>query len=146
MGDLAARYMSYRKKPEESLSANEAKALERLQLEAEAHGATLHSKGHGGLPPSMVLGVMRRDQWRCKRCGQSSDLSVHHKGGVVSSRYISRLGHKNVPSALAVICHACHDAIHDKAREEGIDSSQVLAEGDVGTRHDHGQPLAHPKT
>lgn len=146
MGDLAARYMQHRKKPEPQLSDNEAKALKRLQSEAAAQGATLHSKGYGGIPPSMVLGLMRRDEWRCKRCGTQEDLSVHHKGGVVSSKWISRIGHRNQPNALAVICHSCHDDIHDKAREEGIDSSQVLAEADVGGEHDHGQPVAHPKT
>lgn len=146
MGDLAARYMSYRKKPEPGLSANEAKALERLQAEAQAHGVTLHSKGYGGLPPSMVLGLMRRDEWRCKRCGTDQDLTVHHKGGAVTSRWISRIGHRNQPNALAVVCHPCHDAIHDEARAEGVDSSQVLAEADQGTEHDHGQPLANPKT
>lgn len=130
MGELAARFMQYRKKPQPKLSPTEAKALERLQAEAEVQGATLHSKGQGGLPPSMVLGIMRRDQWRCKRCGGQEDLSIHHKGGVVSSAYISRMGHRNTPNALAVICNPCHDAIHDQARAEGIDSSQVTPEGD----------------
>lgn len=142
MGDLAARFMQYKRKPEPKLPPSEAKALEKLRQEAAAHGATLHSKGQGGLAPSMVLGVMRRDEWRCKRCGRQEDLSVHHKGGVVSSAYISRMGHRNTPNALAVICHPCHDAIHDKARAEGIDSSQVMAEGDVGTEHDSGLPVA----
>lgn len=146
MGELAARYMAHNRKPEPDLSPNEAKALQKLQAEAAAHGATLHSKGHGGLPPSMVLGLMRRDEWRCKRCGGQDDLAVHHKAGAVTSKYISRMGHKNVPAALAVVCHSCHDAIHDQARAEGVDASQVMPEGDIGTDRDKGLPVAQPET
>lgn len=146
MGHAAKTYMSGRKDDrakQDELPPAEAKALERLRDEAAAKGVTLATGGKGGLPPSLVLGVMRRDGYRCHRCGGRKDLSLHHKAGVVASRWLSRLGHANKPEAIVTVCMACHDAIHDKARAEGIDSSQVLPEGDIGTKHDHGQPVAY---
>jgi len=40
------------------------------------------------------------------------------------------MGHKNARSAITSICRRCHDRLHNEAREEGIDSSQVTPEGD----------------
>ena len=91
MGERAARYMSYRRKPEKPESAGEAKALDRLQAEAIEAGATLHSEGRGGLPSSVVLGVLRRDSYQCKKCGGKEDLTMHHKADILASDYLRRL-------------------------------------------------------
>lgn len=108
-----------------ALPAGERAVVERTREEAAAHGATLHSGGEGGLPPSLALGVFRRDGWRCKRCGGADDLSLHHKGGIFASTWLRAKGHANTPNNLAVMCNRCHDAIHEQARAEGIDSSQA---------------------
>lgn len=106
------------------LPADERVALERLRLEADAHGARLHSGGEGGLLPSLALGVYRRDGYRCKRCGGADDLSLHHKGGIFASMWLRAKGHANTPNNLVTMCGSCHDAIHNEARAAGIDSSQ----------------------
>lgn len=99
-------------------------ALERVRLEADRAGATLHSAGEGGLSPSLALGVYRRDGYRCKRCGGADDLSLHHKGGIFASTWLRAKGHANVPNNLVTLCNRCHDAIHQEARAAGVDSSQ----------------------
>jgi len=40
------------------------------------------------------------------------------------------MGHKSTPENLVTICASCHDNVHEEAREEGVDSSQVTPEGD----------------
>lgn len=123
----------------------ERRALRKLRTEARDKGATLASGGKGGLPPSMVLGVMRRDEFKCKKCGTQEDLTLHHNGGIVASKRLSRAGHTTKPSNISTLCTKCHDQMHEKAREEGIDSTQVTPEGDKGTSRDHGLPDARPK-
>lgn len=133
MGEAAKTYMTARKADrakQDELAPAEAKALERLRDEAAAKGATLATGGKGGLPPSFVLGIMRRDEYRCKRCGGDKDLSLHHKGGIVASKWLSKKGHHLDFNNVTTLCSGCHDAIHNAAREEGIDSSQVTPEGD----------------
>jgi hypothetical protein len=149
MGEAAKTYMTARagerqedRPRTDALAPDEAKALARVQAEAEAAGATLATGGKGGLPPSLVLGVMRRDRYRCKRCGGSEGLSLHHKGGIVASKWLSHKGHSMAFDNLATLCVKCHDAIHGEARAEGIDASQVTPEGDEGTRRDKGLPPA----
>jgi 5-methylcytosine-specific restriction endonuclease McrA len=126
------------------LSAEERLALRRIRVESRRAHAKLKSAGRGGLPPSLVLHVFRRDKWRCKRCGTNGPdkggLTLHHVGGIVESEWLSKKGHKNEPNNIVTLCNACHDTMHEEARKEGTDSSQVLAEADKGTRHDHGQP------
>jgi 5-methylcytosine-specific restriction endonuclease McrA len=118
----------------EELRPGERKALWKLRAEAQEVGSHLASGGKGGLPPSLVLGVMRRDKYRCKTCGvlgtKDNGLSVHHKGGIVESKWLSKKGHANDPNNIVSICERCHDRLHEKAREEGVDSSQVKPEGD----------------
>lgn len=135
------------KKPsKEEHSPAEEKAFAKIRSEAKEAGATLLSDGEGGLPPSLVLGVLRRDKFTCKTCGKKKNISLHHKGGVVESKWLSKKGHSNDPNNIATICEECHNRVHEEAREKGIDSSQVLPEGDKGNpRRDHGQPDAHPK-
>lgn len=114
------------------LAAEERGALRALQREATARGAKLRNGGRGGLPPSLVLHVMRRDGYRCKVCGDpgAQPVEVHHKGGVVESRWLSRMGHRSIPENLVTVCGPCHDRVHGRAREEGVDSSQVTPEAD----------------
>lgn len=109
---------------EPDLPPEERAALARVKAEAAQAGAQLHSGGEGGLPPSLVLGVFRRDGWRCKRCSGADDLSIHHKGGVFASKWLRSKGHAPVMNNLVTICGGCHDAIHDEARAAGVDSSQ----------------------
>lgn len=132
------------RRPRRPLSVEERGALRRLRSEAHNHGARLRTNGRGGLSPSLVLAVMRRDGYECKVHGDRGEgehggLELHHKGGVVESEWLSRKGHKNEPNNLVTLCHKAHDEIHARARAAGVDSSQVLAEADKGTRHDRGQ-------
>ena len=50
------------------------------------------------------LQVLRRDRWRCTRCGDTQSLEVHH-------RTYERFGHEHL-SDLQAICTDCHRAIH----------------------------------
>lgn len=113
---------------EANLNPSEQAALDRVQREAADAEATLLTDGKGGLPPSLVLGVMRRDRYRCKRCGGSDGLSMHHKGGIVASAWLQKKGHSMDMNNLATICGKCHDALHGQARKDGVDSSQQKAE------------------
>jgi hypothetical protein len=92
----------------------EAKALETIRREASSAGATLAHAGRGGLPSSMALGVFRRDQWRCKRCGLPDNLELHHKGDLKypPTARLARLGTQNKPSNIVTVCATCHDVIH----------------------------------
>lgn len=121
---MAGRYGGDDRPKDADLNPAEQAALDRVQQEAAAAGATLLTGGKGGLPPSLVLGVMRRDRYRCKRCGGSEGLSMHHKGGVLLSTWLKKKGHSMDMNNLATICGKCHDAIHEQARGEGLDSSQ----------------------
>jgi hypothetical protein len=127
MGEQAARYMSFRRKPEKPMPSSDAKALDRIQIEAKEHGATLHSQGKGGLPPSIVLGVFRRDGWHCHKCGGTQDLTIHHKADILASPYLRKLHQvagRTDPKNLATICHRCHDSIHEQARQEGTEAPE----------------------
>jgi len=103
------------------LGEEESKALAKLQELAKQSGATLASDGKGGLPPSLVLGVMKRDRFTCKVCGLQEDIGVHHKGGVdhPGSKWLAKKGHQNTPDNLVTICDACHDNVHEQDRAEG---------------------------
>lgn len=118
----------------------ERKALNLMRRKADEAGSVLASGGEGGLPASLVYGVMKRDGFKCKRCGnlgtEENGLEVHHKGGIVESKKLSRKGHGNLISNIVTVCEKCHDAMHDQARDDGVDSSQVMPEGDVGTGRD----------
>jgi hypothetical protein len=118
------------------LPVQERAALRAIRREARAAGSYLASGGKGGGSPSFVLGIFRRDEWRCKKCGElgskeeNGGLGLHHVGGIVSSPRVSRLGHKWVRANVIACCDRCHDLMHEEARAEGIDSSQVQPEGD----------------
>lgn len=149
MGDLSVKHEQARRrdlpKNDEKRTPQERAALMTLRSEARKNGAQLATGGKGGLPSTLVLAVMRRDGYHCKACGLKENLSIHHKGGIVESEWLSKKGHKLEKNNLVTICQSCHDRIHNKAREEGVDSSQVLPEADKGdARRDHGQPDADP--
>lgn len=117
------RYAATRDRPAEpALSPQEARALDVLRAEAAAHGVTLKTNGVGGLPPSLVLGVMRRDGYRCHRCGRTDHpLDVHHKGDLMhpASRWLAAHGKANTLPNLVTVCAQCHDAIHAEDRAKG---------------------------
>jgi cytochrome c553 len=124
MSNAVVRLVKNRKpdrSQEDKLGENEQKALAKLQAEAKQQGATLATGGKGGLPPSLVLGVMRRDEYKCKKCGESKDLSVHHKAGTPNlvSRAMRRKGHSNDPNNLVTVCAGCHDDVHQEDRDAG---------------------------
>lgn len=118
---------------EEELSEAEAKALKTIQSEAKKNGVTLTHDGKGGLPPSLVLGVFRRDGWECKIHGDRGEddyggLQVHHKAGaknLVSARLLKK-GHSNDPTNLVTLCEKAHDAIHDKDRRVGVEMAKAV--------------------
>jgi hypothetical protein len=142
---LAAREAARDPEPEEPAEPeSEARARQKIIDEAKKYGATLEKPdAKGGLPASMVLDCFRKCRYRCKRCGSRKDIGPHHIGGIPESPRLSRLGHQNKQSNLTILCARCHDAVHEEARDEGVDSSQVLPEGDVGTKRDRGdKPVA----
>lgn len=109
------------KEPKRILNPEEEKALASLQAEAAKKGVHLQSGGKGGLPPSLVLGIFRRDNWQCVKCGSSGmeengGLTVHHRGGAPVSTYLKSLGKVNSHENLASLCKHCHHGLHDKAR------------------------------
>ena len=143
---------------EDDLKPGELRALHTLQREAEEKGTTLQNDGKGGLPPSLVLGVLRRDDYACactaehglhddrEKCGTRDQITLHHLGGIAKTKWLSRQGHSNDPKNILTTCAECHDKMHEQARERGDDSSQVTPEGDKGNpRRDKGLPDANPK-
>lgn len=96
-----------------AMSPSEQKAVDNTLTEAEANGANLRSDGLGGLPASLALGVYRRDRFQCKRCGTKKDISLHHKGGIKTSRHAYR-GKKNDLTNLVVLCKPCHGVVHNE--------------------------------
>jgi hypothetical protein len=129
------------------------KALETIRREAADAGSDLASGGEGGLPSDLVLAVMRRDKYTCKTCGQKGNLdkggngglSVHHKGGIPDSVWLSNKGHQNDVNNIVSICQTCHNKQHQEAKAKGVDSSQVTPAGDEGNpRRDKGLPPATP--
>lgn len=104
----------------ERLPEDERRALEKTKAEATRAGASVANL-NGGLRPSLVLGVFRRDEWRCKRCGGREDLGVHHKGGLKNpvSAWLHSKGKSNALNNLVTICNGCHNAVHEEDRDAG---------------------------
>lgn len=111
---------------EKPLHADEQKALKKLQDEAKAAGATLATGGKGGLPPSHVLGIMRRDEFKCKKCGTQKMLSVHHKGHLKNpvSRWLKKKGSDDSENNTVTICADCHDDIHQEDNKQSQQKPQ----------------------
>ena len=53
--------------------------------------------------------VLKRDRWRCQRCGSIDQLQVHH----IQPR--SRLGDDTAENLIA-LCVECHRKIHRQSR------------------------------
>ncbi|MGB6260296.1 MAG: HNH endonuclease [Candidatus Sulfotelmatobacter sp.] len=49
--------------------------------------------------------VLRRDRWRCQKCGTMSNLEVHHR------QYRSHSGDDSEEN-LITLCTQCHAGIH----------------------------------
>lgn len=110
-----------RKFPE--LSPQERKALSRLRAEAAEKGAELSNNGRGGLAPSFVLGIMRRDDFQCKVHGDRGEgehggLQVHHKGGLdnPTSLWLKAKGKRNDANNVVTLCAKAHREIHERDR------------------------------
>lgn len=143
MGSPLARYVKHvraetrRDRPApRPLPPGEEHALEVMRREAKANGVHLASGGVGGLPPSFVLGIFRRDGWRCKVHGDRGEgecrgLTVHHKGGLVAplTAWLRAKGKSRDRNNLVTVCTKGHDEIHDRdraaAREEAGDDTRV---------------------
>ena len=113
MSDVLKRFAATIPKPAPA-DGGEARALDRLRSEAAAAGATLAKAGKGGLPASTALGVFRRDEFRCKRCGGREALELHHKGDLKHppSLRLARMSVGLDPKTITVVCARCHDQIH----------------------------------
>ena len=92
----------------------EGRALERLRAEAAAAGATLAKEGKGGLPSSTALGVFRRDEYRCKKCGGRENLELHHKADLKHppSLRLARMSVGLDSKTICCVCEKCHNQIH----------------------------------
>lgn len=122
------------------VSKEEMRAFQTLRKEARAAKAKLANGGKGGLSSSLVLTVFRRDEYTCKVHGDHGEgeyggLTLHHKGGIVESKWLHKKGHKNEPNNLVTLCTKAHNDLHNKAREGGVDSTQVQPEGDKNRGH-----------
>ncbi|KKN72064.1 hypothetical protein LCGC14_0414590 [marine sediment metagenome] len=118
MSDPFADWVRGQPKKPKKLSPDERKALARLRREAKKAGATLRNYGRGGLPPSLALGVMRRDGFTCKVHGdhgegENGGLTLHHKGGTGLSAWLRSKGTSNDVNNLVTICHRAHGNIHE---------------------------------
>jgi hypothetical protein len=94
-----------------------------MKREARSNGATLDRPGHGGLSNSLVLTVLRRDQYRCKVHGDAGEgtfggLRLHHKGGLDNpvSAWLKLKGKSNETNNLVTVCARGHDEIHNRDR------------------------------
>lgn len=121
---LRAKPRSTHDDPAKPTPEDERRARVAIIREARAHGAVLtNPTQRGGLPASLVLGVMRRDEYRCKVHGdrgegENGGLQVHHKGKLKAevSAWLGRKGGSNDPNNLVTLCKRAHDGIHDKDR------------------------------
>ncbi|MGQ9554912.1 MAG: HNH endonuclease [Anaerolineae bacterium] len=62
--------------------------------------------------------VLRRDHYRCQRCGKRMNLHVHHK------KPVSR-GGKDELSNLITLCDECHAKQHPRAKGLILSSSRL---------------------
>jgi 5-methylcytosine-specific restriction endonuclease McrA len=60
------------------------------------------------IPKAVRESVLRRDRWRCRRCGSEENLTLHHV--VPRSR-----GGKHLPDNLVTVCwYKCHRLLEDR--------------------------------
>lgn len=121
----------------DKITPEQRKALWTLRREAKAAGSDLASGGKGGLDSTLVLGVMRRDKYRCKACGELGDfkknggLGVHHKSEHLEnpkaqrrSRLLGQEDKIDTQANVVSLCQRCHDEVHEKDRAEYGDEEQ----------------------
>jgi hypothetical protein len=144
MSKAAVDYARSTEKPQQRdhgkppLNAQERMALKKIRREARLAGATLENNGEGGLAPSLVLGIMRRDHFSC--CNDDcptpkKNITIDHISGHADEiaadpkarkrKDLKRgiaAGHVNKMEALHTICAQCHDRVHD--RERAIDDGK----------------------
>jgi 5-methylcytosine-specific restriction endonuclease McrA len=137
MGEAAKRWAKAQEEirksdrpQEDELRPEEQKALDTIQREAKERHSFLTSGGKGGLPPSLVLGVLRRDKYTCKTCGEKGDqdnggIGIHHKYQHLADSkerkkgmLANKQGRRNDPSQMVTICKRCHDNVHEEDRAE----------------------------
>jgi hypothetical protein len=113
VSDVLKRFAATIAKPAPA-DGGEGRALDRLRAEAATVGATLAKEGKGGLPSSIALGVFRRDEYRCKKCGGREMLELHHKGDLKHppSLRLARMSVGLDPKTICCVCEKCHDRIH----------------------------------
>ncbi|MFA6166770.1 MAG: HNH endonuclease signature motif containing protein [Gemmatimonadaceae bacterium] len=133
MGKNAAALMGKGQPPKGGDGQHDAKGspeddadLKALQDDAAARGCVLASGGEGGLPADVVREVMERDEFTCKRCGETGTeenggLTVHHQGHLENpspemARKYARLPHDD-PDGMVTLCARDHDKIHNLDRE-----------------------------
>lgn len=133
MGEALSKYAASKQRKsdrprDDDLGPEGRAALQKIRTEAKKRGAVLTSGGKGGLDPSLVLGVFRRDKFRCKIHsdrgeGERGGLGVHHKGGLEhpGSKWLEKKGHDNDPNNLVTLCAQAHDEIHQRDRAKGDD-------------------------
>lgn len=113
MGKPVSRlYAAHRSIKEMRMPDSEKRAIEKTKKEAENVGATIKNL-YGGLPASLALGIFRRDEYKCKKCGGMDNIGIHHKGGEQKSRHAWK-GKLNSFDNLVVVCGSCHSAIHEE--------------------------------
>jgi hypothetical protein len=155
MGQASALYAKSKQKDqpkpkEKKLSGQERLALKKMRREARLAGATLDNDGKGGLPPSLVLGRMRKDGFRCSnvKCPDpKKNITVDHisghpkeiaedKGarGRKDLRKGVELGHIDTLDAIHTLCARCHDAVHDREREIEHDEQPEPMPGRKGSK------------
>lgn len=120
----------------DGMSPSQRKALWTLRKEARQAGSLLSTGGKGGLDSTLVLGVMRRDKYKCKACGEpgtkeNGGLGVHHKNDHLEEpkkkakeRWLEQHGQRNKENAIVAICARCHDRVHEKDRAKFGDAEQ----------------------
>lgn len=104
----------------DKLSGEERRALVKLRAEAKKAGAHLMNFGKSDLRPSFLLGVMRRDEFRCKHCGGAGGLAVYHRAGVVASKWLSLLGHENTRDDIVTMCERCNGPVPAGSRSADV--------------------------
>lgn len=139
MSQTSVAYAKSQQKPQQDhhgkphWNAQEKNALKKIRREAKAAGATLENNGEGHLRPSLVLGIMRRDKFRCANedCPTpNKNITIDHISGHAKEiaadpkarrrKDLKRgiaAGHVSKMEALHTICAACHTRVHDRERE-----------------------------
>jgi 5-methylcytosine-specific restriction endonuclease McrA len=69
-----------------------------------------HRRSRASIPPKLRREVLARDGHRCRRCGRTAHLNVHH-------RHKQEHGGAHTLNNCETLCRACHVVLH---REEEL--------------------------